>query len=281
MTTLSECDGIKLLLCAPLCTPNSFHAIIHKGRWASRSVGREGPTAHWDTAFATPGSPQHSPGQQLPPGGTGTTLLAWMWTFGVAQNHILGHQGSAGETGAASAQPSITNFALPGTPKHRAADIPLCGSTLREEPRGIRFCWWGHRPREFPLLDSRDPQLQRRWVLGAASPSQRLGSSFAQQGSALPCFPEKRETKEEEGEGSFFLLKGTSSNFLGGEKPYSEGKNTQWSRSPSNPQQCMGKEQSCLPAHPEPLDSGRQPCTGLQGTEPVGAAAKPSVGSGG
>lgn len=157
----------------------------------------------------------------------------------------------------------------------------VAGSTLREEPRGIRFCWWGHHPREFPLLDSGDPQLQRRWVLGAASPSQRLGSSFAQQGSALPCFPEKRETKEEEGEGSFFLLKGTSSNFLGGEKPYSEGKNTQWSRSPSNPQQCMGKEQSCLPAHPEPLDSGWQPCTGLQGTEPVGAAAKPSVGSGG
>lgn len=35
VTALSGCGGIKLHLCAPPCTPNSFHAIIRKGRWAS------------------------------------------------------------------------------------------------------------------------------------------------------------------------------------------------------------------------------------------------------
>lgn len=235
-------------------------------------MGHRGTTAHWDMACATPGCPQHSLGQELPPGGTGTTLLAWMWTFGVAQNHIHGHQGGSGGTRVAPAQHSIAAFALPGTPNHRAADLLLYGCTLREEPRGSRFCWSGHQPGEFLFLDSGDPQLQRRWALGAASPSQRLGSSSAQQGSALPCFPEERETKEEEGEGR--SLKETSSNFLGGEKPYSEGKNTHWSRSPSNPQQCMGKEQSCLAAHPEPLDLGQQPCTGNAGHRARGCSRK-------
>lgn len=108
-------------------------------------------------------------------------------------------------------------------------------AVLREKPGGNRL--WGKAPGKFPSLDSGKP---RHWgKAGGCQPIPKAPSPTGESCSVGPSpflLPKRQRNKRGGGGGegfqrNFFQL-------LGREKPYSSRKNTRWSWSLSNPQQC-------------------------------------------
>lgn len=246
------------------------------------------------------------PEQELPPGGTGTMPQGHRWgqLGGPAPRHCpraslqlrSAVPGRLGMRWHSSASP-LSPWGM-----HQTTGLQtLCGagSIPGAEPGGNGICWWEKTRQEISFPWFWD--ISATEELGTGGKKRGLGAASLSPPCPprSPCCPvSQKRGKQKKKRGAGRSLTETSSNFLGGEKPYSDGKNSRsevvtkqpaairqgpgaWARNKATslPTQshgwpgCRGRR---CPAEPRaPGCSGRLPRLALEGGQsPLGCPSR-------